>query len=456
MKPIKTPEYFHIWEHYAAELKTEYHQSLEEGLDVEEYKELFEATDKLSDSPYKEKLASVLNELVNDLPIKEGYEYNEPSELDSIKLERNLSLIKKGETHIDIYNKIKGAWYGRICGCLLGKPIECAWTSTIIEILRYSNNYPLSRYLKSTDMNEEILERANSKWLAKNKSFVDLIKCAPFDDDTNYTVMAQCMIDDYGINFTPTQVLETWMKYQPKNAYCTAERVAYMNFLKGYLPPYTAIYKNPYREWIGAQIRGDYYGYIAPNAEKAAELAWRDASISHIKNGIYGEMLISSMLAYAKESENLLDVIYAGLSQIPQNSRLYKQAMELIDDYNNGVSKDRVFEKINERYDYKFNHDWCHTISNALIVIASLLYGNGHFGKSICLAVEAGFDTDCNGATVGSIVGMIYGFDNIEGYWIEPINDMLETQILGHDKVKIDDLVNKTLEHIKLFEKQKS
>ena len=451
MKPVKTPEYFYVWEHYASELKVEYQQSFEEGLDIEIYKELFDATIKLSDSPYKEKIASVLNELVNELPIRDGYEFNEPSDLEEIKKERNPSLIKKGQARVDIKDKIKGAWYGRICGCLLGKPIECAWTSTIIDILKYSNNYPLTRYIKSTDLNDEILEKANAKWISKNKCFVDLIKYAPFDDDTNYTVMAQCMIDDYGIDFTPAQILETWMKYQPKNAYCTAERVAYMNFLKSYLPPYTAIYKNPYREWIGAQIRGDYYGYIASNIEKASELAWRDASISHIKNGIYGEMLISAMLTYAKENENILDVIYAGLSQIPQNSRLYKQSMELIDSYKNGESKERVFEKINEKYDYKFNHDWCHTISNALIVIASLLYGEGKFGRSICMAVEAGFDTDCNGATVGSIIGMMFGFDNIEKEWIEPINEMLETQILGHDLVKIDNLVNKTLEHIDLF-----
>ncbi len=452
LKPC--PNEFHSWEHYARELMVEYQQCVEQGLDCEKYKSLFESVNQMPDSQYKEEMADVISRLVLNMDMRADYEYDEPSELEQIRAKRNLDLVKPcANTTVSLEKKIQGAWYGRIIGCLLGKPVEGAWTSAIHAVLRSSDNFPMHRYIKSTDLKMDVLKDNNAVWLKDSNSYPDKIECAPYDDDTNYTVMAQCMLDNYGDSFTPRDVLETWVQYQGRNAYCTAERVAYINYMKHFMPPQTAIYQNPYREWIGAQIRGDYYGYITKNPEKAAELAWRDASISHIKNGIYGEMLISAMLAGAHTHQNILDVIYIGLSQIPEKSRLYTQAMALIDDYKNGVSKDEAFKKIHTLYNYKSSHDWCHTISNALIVIASLLYGNGDFGKSICMAVETGFDTDCNGATVGSIVGMLNGIDAIDKEWIAPLNGMLQTQILGHEKVKIDDLIKKTLVHVEKFDK---
>ena len=84
-----------------------------------------------------------------------------------------------------------------------------------------------------------------------------------------------------------------------------------------------------------------------------------------------------------------------------------------------------------------------------MIVVIALLYGKGDFGKSICLAVQIGYDTDCNGATVGSVLGMLNGFSSIGEAWVKPLNNKLDTGITGMGVVEISDLVHKTILHIK-------
>lgn len=136
MKLVKNPEYYHIWEHYAAELETEYNQSYDEGLDIEPYKELILSASKLPEGEFKEEVADAISKLVLSLPMRDGYEYNEPSDLDGIRALRNLDLDKESAPNIPLEKKVAGAWYGRISGCLLGKPIEGAWTEIInIQII---------------------------------------------------------------------------------------------------------------------------------------------------------------------------------------------------------------------------------------------------------------------------------------------------------------------------------
>ena len=442
------PQYanIHDWEFYSSNLLTEYQQSIEEGLDIETYKDVFLAVSKLPKDDKKKKFGDILFDIITSANQKEGYPYLEPSELEAIKDLRKPYAYKKIST-TNIENKIHGAWLGRICGCMLGKTVEGIRTNELIPFLKETGNYPMHRYILRSDLNEEILNKY--KFGFRVKRYADEVDGMPVDDDTNYTVLYQEIIQKYGRDFTPFDVSRAWLSFQPKDAYCTAERVAFCNFVKGYEPPESAVYKNPYREWIGAQIRADYFGYINPgNPELAAEMAWRDASISHTKNGIYGEMFVAAMLAVAAETNNIKDIILGGLAEIPNTSRLYEEIKFILGEFENGVSKEECFKAIHEKYDEYTSHGWCHTISNAMIVAVALLYGNGDYGKSICMAVETGFDTDCNGATVGSILGMANGIESIPEYWTKPINDTLHTSIFGVDTVKISDRVKITMGHI--------
>lgn len=450
MKTVLAPAYDipAAGDRYAEHLDTEFRQCMEEGLEVASYQKLFEAILEMPRGKEKDDMAEAAFRLICKAEIRSDYPYREPSGLGEIRaLRRPFAFDAKYPEESVLREKIHGAWLGRICGCLLGKPVEGMRTDELFPFLKETDNYPMRRYLTSPDVADEIVGKY--RFSVQKHCLADVISRAPADDDTNYTVMAQQMIERYGLDFTPDDVAEMWLRSQPKTAYFTAEAAAYRNFLLGYRPPQSALYQNPWREWIGAQIRGDYYGYINPgDPEKAAEMAWRDASISHVKNGIYGEMFVSAMLACAAVTDDIRAVIEGGLAQIPATSRLYEKIRQLLNRFDDGETQEVCFARIQSEYDDRDPHDWCHTISNALIVTAALLYGAGDYGKSVCLAVQAGFDTDCNGATVGSVVGMMQGASAIGEEWRSPIHGELQTQIIGLETVRVDDAVEKTMAHI--------
>ena len=447
-EPLPSYGHMHEWECYSKTLTTEYRQCCDEGLEIEAYKDVFSAVSKLPDGECKDKLADSLFSLVRRLSLRKDYPYFEPNGLAEINgcsdgFVCDLNKCVKEE----IKDKVTGGWYGRICGCLLGKPVEGISRFELEKLLKATGNFPLSRYIDSDGVDGEFAKQLTFPVL--KRLYPENYGKMPADDDTNYMLIAYEVLKRYGRNFTSASVAEVWLEMQTKNAYCTAERVAYRNFVNGYLPPDSAEYKNPYREWIGAQIRGDFFGYINPSdPQAAAAMAYRDARISHVKNGIYGEMWVAAMIAAAFGTQDIKSIIRCGLSRIPEKSRLYAAVMKIITNYEKGVSKEDCFKDIRRRWDEKDGYDWCHTVSNAEIVAASLLYGKGEYGGSVCLAVSQGFDTDCNGATVGSVLGVMCGKKNLPAVWTERICDTLESSLLGYDTVSVNGMAEKTLEFI--------
>lgn len=430
------------WNRYSAGIGVEYEQCLSEGRAVEAYQELAKKIDAMPEGAEKEKLSKALGEVMAAAPMKEAFPFQEPSAYEEIlrlRPEAKATLPAPGD-EAERRDRVAGAWYGRVAGCLLGKPVECYKKAEIEQVLKNTGNFPLKGYIHRDPKDPQ------GEW----RCWIDGISgFAPSDDDTNYTVLGLKIVEMFGRDFTPDDVGYAWLGHLPFLAVCTAEQVAYQNMVNGMLPPESAVYHNPYREYIGAQIRGDYFGYINPGApQAAAEMAYRDACISHVKNGIYGEMLVAAMLAAAAVSQDVKTVILAGLGEIPENCRMSQVLRAALKDYENGVSAQQAFARLHEEWDEYDPLHWCHAISNALIVVLSLLYGEMDFGKSLCLSVETGFDTDCNGATVGSILGMMLGRARLPEEWLAPFNGVLETGISGYNRVNIDDMVEITLKHM--------
>jgi len=452
------------WMFNTPDLHFELDQSRDEGKNIDGYAEKIAAIKAMPEGdPERETLAGALLDEMIALPAKPGYRFNEPSDLAVIRAQRpshaadwnSQGTIPSEEV---LYDRIYGAWLGRCAGCLLGQPIEGWRRERILGLLKETGNYPILSYI-SSDIGETLRKKYDVSdvghvYGGDKKNWINNVAYMPEDDDTNYTLIGLKVLETYGADFTPDDVAEAWLANLPLFHVCTAERVAYRNLAASIPPPQSASFRNVYREWIGAQIRADFFGYATPgNPELGAEMAWRDASISHVKNGIYGEMFVAAMLSAAATSSGVLEVIQAGLAQIPEKSRLAEEVLETIQ-WKTGeeIDWETALDRIHARYDEKNGHDWCHTVSNALIVVVGLLYGGLDLGNSIGIAVAGALDTDCNGATVGSIVGMMVGAAKLPASWVDPLCDTLKSGVDGFGMVKISDMAKRTIKVIRTMQ----
>ncbi len=368
------------------------------------------------------------------------FTYEEPNELGLIREARPAGPRRLAVPLTDsaLDDRTLGAWLGRVAGCMLGKPVE-GWSRTkIADLMEACAVEVLRDYWPTPPANGATLLSPRHPALRQN------LQCAVRDDDMDYTLTGLLILERYGREFTPRQVAEFWLAHLPYQRTYTAERAAYRNFVNGIWPPDSATYRNPYREWIGAQIRADVYGYVCPGRpEDAAALAFCDAQVSHVANGIYGEMWVAAMLAGAFVTDDPLKALQLGLTEIPQNCRLAEGLRKVIGWREDGVGAEQATALVLEEFG---GYHQTHTINNAAIVALALLWGEGDFSRTIGLAVEAGLDTDCNGATAGSVMGVILGAQGIPDHWREPLNDRLETAVSGQTDLRFSKLSARTRE----------
>jgi len=107
------------------------------------------------------------------------------------------------------------------------------------------------------------------------------------------------------------------------------------------------------------------------------------------------------------------------------------------------VPHEEVIDGIHREWNELTTHGWCHTISNAQIVAAGLLYGGDDYATTIALAVAAGFDTDCNGATCGSLWGVMHGEKALPRRWLRPLKNKLKTNLSDYGFMPLDEMAGR-------------
>jgi len=293
--------------------------------------------------------------------------------------------------NIETYrDKVLGCWTGKNIGGTLGGPLE--GPPVIHDVTFYTQ-----------EMNGNPLP----------------------NDDLDLQLSWLQAVEENGVySITPRLLGEYWLDHVT-GPWCEYS-VCKANIKRGFYPPVSGVLNNnTWKFSNGAWIRSELWACLFPGQpDEAALFASFDACADHCGEGIYAEMFTAAMESAAFVVSDLRKLIAVGLSKIPENCRIARAVKLVCEQYDEG----RTWLEAREAVALECKDlGWFQAPDNIAFTILGLLYGEGDFGKSLCTAVNCGDDTDCTGATAGSILGIILGRKGLPQKWIEPIGESIQT-----------------------------
>ena len=259
------------------------------------------------------------------------------------------------------------------------------------------------------------------------------------NDDLDLQLAWLRAVDELGPQNINSKTLgEYWISYVNPN--WNEYGVGKANMRDGFLPPLAGEMNN--EEWKhsnGAWIRTEVWACLYPAVvEKAIRYAYEDACVDHgFGEGTYAAIFVAAMESAAFAIHDARSLLEIGLSKIPENCRVARSVRIVIDAYDKKVPWQETREML-----VKDSEDlgWFQAPANVAFTVLGLLYGEGDFKRSLILAVNCGDDTDCTGATLGSLLGIMNGMACIPEDWRAYIGDGIKSICLtnGHGKYPED------------------
>lgn len=384
--------------------------------------------------------------------------YDEPSDWASISkhFPDPDSHARFGGAEPDLADKVHGGWLGRVVGCQLGKPMEMAWPDECRKALEASGSWPLTDYMKPVEDPERLAQlrqvdgygkrvAGGQQWARGRFTFADV------DDDTSYSLVGLRVLEKHGVEFTSDQAMDTLIEVTPRSQLYAAGLSMFTRRTWGMSAPYTALFGNGSQQSLGAMIRCDPFGWAAPaNPALAARMAFEDARGSQVRNGIYSGMFFAIAMADTFAHSNPLRAVRTALEYVPPRSRFAEMVRWTLarcaatPDWEE--ARDAIFERYDTGYRRATSVKGNHSMPNAALVLMSLHFARGDFGRAICLATMAGMDTDCTAATAGSIMGIATGARGIPESWSRPLHDTLRSQLVNLHEVRVSEVAQRTFQ----------
>lgn len=376
-------------------------------------------------------------ESLADLPMRADWRYTEPVAWDDVAAESDPDRATIPLTSVgsgDAAARTRSGWEGSIAGCQLGKQLEVESTfAELRDALSRNGEWPIEDYV--TDEALALLGRRNGTGPIRGE-----VGPAHADDDQNYTVLGLMTLEQYGSDFTHAQLRTLWEHNLPILTTWGPERLglASWSIASARHPPGEL---HPLHDllvfgdvWCGAQIRADAYGYACPgDPQRAAELAYRDATLNHRHTGAYAAAWTAAALASAFVTDDPLELFRIAQQYLPRRSR-FAEAMahglrlvEQADDWRAG------YEAIHAAYG-QFGH--CRVFQESATLINTLRFATS-VGDGVCKQVMQGNDTDSYAATAGAILGVFFGPGHLEERWLAPFGDRVNIGLAGFHETRI-------------------
>jgi ADP-ribosylglycohydrolase len=316
----------------------------------------------------------------------------------------------------DYVERVYAGVLGKIIGVYLGRPIE-GWTYDKI-----------------------------SAEVGEVDHYINEMRDMPLvvtDDDISGTFTFLRALPDHGNNpdLTPEEIGNTWLNYLINERTVlwwgglgnSTEHTAYIRLKEGVPAPASgsmALNGKTIAEQIGAQIFIDGWGMLFPgDPERAVDFARRAGSVSHDGEAIYGAQVIAAMLAQGFVESDLNALLDTAVSHIPADSTIARVIRD-VRAWHAATPDDwrATLAQIQANYGYDKYGGACHMVPNHALIIMALLYGGDDFRKAQMIVNTAGWDTDCNAANVGAILGVkngLAGIDSSDYDWRGPVADRL-------------------------------
>ena len=250
------------------------------------------------------------------------------------------------------------------------------------------------------------------------------------NDDLDLQLLWLKALEERGTRLDARALGEYWLSFVPVdwNEYGVGKR----NMRDGFLPPISGQFRNEkWRDSNGAWIRSEIWACVAPGCPAlAARYAYEDACVDHGgAEGTYAELFTAAIESAAFVESDRDRLIEIGLSYIPPDCAVAKSMRAAIAAHAQGLDPMAAREAVVKASE---STGWFMAPQNVAFTILGWLYGEGDFGKAICAAVNCGDDTDCTGATLGSLLGILHGTKGIPDRWRAPVGEEIRNVAIGN------------------------